>query len=301
MLFWGFNFISLKVLYPVMEPGAILFWRYFLMGGILVAICKLTGNSLQIPKEHRWRILFAGMNSMGIYMIMFMEGVKLTYAAEAAIILASNPVIVAVWMMLLKMEPKSYGKVLGGLVALVGVALVVLGRPGIVAGSKEASARLLGDLLMFIGAMSWSASVVLCKPISNQIKPLPLFTMSMLGGLPVVFLYGIGPALRVHWSEITPWQAINFGQVLFGSGVVGMVFYYKGIAQLPASVATMYQFLVPILATVFGAIVLHEHLAWVQACGLAVLIVGVSVAMGLIRLARVKTPALIEAIDDASV
>ena len=82
MLFWGFNFISLKILFPVMEPAAILFWRYFAMGGILVAICQLTGNSLKIPRDYRNRILFAGFNSMGLYMIFFMEGVKLTYAAE---------------------------------------------------------------------------------------------------------------------------------------------------------------------------------------------------------------------------
>ncbi|MBS1702538.1 MAG: DMT family transporter [Armatimonadetes bacterium] len=286
MLFWGFNFISLKVLYPVMEPGAIMFWRYFVMGGVLVLVCKFTGHSLKIPAEHRNRILFAGLNSMGIYMILFMEGVKFTYAAEAAIILASNPIIVAIWMMVLKQEPRSYAKVVGGIIALVGVAVVILGRPGMMSGSVDALNRIKGDLLMLLGAISWSWSVVLCKPISGEIKPLPLFTMSMLGGLPVIFLFGLMPALQVHWGDLSHWQWANFAQISFGSGVIGMVFYYKGISQLPASVATLHQFLVPILATGFASLVLGEHLAWIQAGGLLIVIAGVGIANGLIKVRR---------------
>ena len=283
MLFWGFNFISLKILFPVMEPGAILFWRYFVMGGVLVAVCKFTGQSLELPKEHRNKILFAGLNSMGIYMIFFMEGVKLTSAGEAAIILVTNPIMVAIWMMVLRLEPRSIAKVIGSIVAFVGVGLVILGRPGVVATSKETTDRLLGDLFMILGAVSWSWSVVISKPLSAHIKPLPLFTMSMLGGLPVVLIYGLAPALRVHWNVFTPWQWTNFAQIALGSGVIGMVFYYKGISQLPASIATMHQFLVPVLATGFAAAILDERLAWVQAIGLAVLFVGVLVAMKMIK------------------
>ena len=169
MLFWGFNFISLKILFPVMAPAAILFWRYFLMGGILVAVCKLTGHSLKIPKEFRNQILFAGFNSMGIYMILFMEGTKLTYAGEAAIILVSNPIMVAIWMMVLKLEPRSYAKIVGGLLALVGVALVVMGRPGSISTSKETTMRIIGDGMMLLSAVAWSWSVVISKPISAHI------------------------------------------------------------------------------------------------------------------------------------
>lgn len=284
MLFWGFNFISLKVLYPVMEPAAIMFWRYVVMGSVLVGICLITGNSLKIPKEHRSRILFAGFNSMGIYMIFFMEGVKLTSASEAAIILATNPIMVAVWTMALKIEAKSYAKVLGTLVAFLGVAIVVAGRPTAGMATKEISDRLLGDFLMLLGAASWSWSVVISKPISAHIKPLPLFTMSMLGGLPVILIYGTLAATRVHWGAMSPWQLTNFAQISLGSGVVAMVFYYKGIQQLPASTATLYQFMVPILTTTFAAIILHERLVWIQAVGLVVLFAGVSVANGLVKL-----------------
>ena len=286
MLFWGFNFISLKILFPVMEPGAILFWRYFVMGAVLVGVCKVAGQSLNLPKEHRNKILFAGFNSMGIYMIFFMEGAKLTSAGEAAIILVTNPIMVAIWMMVLRLEPRSISKIIGSVIAFIGVGLVILGRPGLVSSSKETTDRLLGDLFMILGAVSWSWSVVISKPLSAHIKPLPLFTMSMLGGLPVVLLYGFAPALQVRWNAFTPWQWTNFAQVVLGSGVVGMVFYYKGISQLPASIATMHQFLVPVLATGFAALILHERLAWVQAIGLVVLFVGVLVAMKMIKWPR---------------
>ena len=65
-----------------------------------------------------------------------------------------------------------------------------------------------------------------------------------------------------------------------------MVFYYRGVAELPASVASLHQFLVPVLTTLFAAMILHERLAWVQGIGVAVLLVGLSVNVGLLKLTK---------------
>jgi drug/metabolite transporter (DMT)-like permease len=283
MLFWGFNFVSMKIVFPVMAPAAVVFWRYFLMGGVLIGLCLLTRQSLRIPGEHRNAILMTGFCSMGIYMVLFFEGVKRAPAGESAIILATNPIMVGVMSMVLGREPKSLARVLGSVVALTGVALVVLGRPGALVVSKETQDRLIGDLLLFLSAISWAASVILAKPVSTHIKPLPLFTMSMLGGLPVVLIYGWSAATSTQWSSFTAWHWINLAQIAFGSGVIAMVFYYKGVADLPASVASLHQFLVPVLTTLFAALLLRESLAWVQAIGVLVLLVGLSVNVGLIR------------------
>ncbi len=266
-----------------MAPAAVVFWRYFLMGGVLIGLCLLTRQSLRIPAEHRNAILMTGFCSMGIYMVLFFEGVKRAPAGESAIILATNPIMVGVMSMVLGREPKSLARVLGSVVALTGVALVVLGRPGALVVSKETQDRLIGDLLLFLSAISWAASVILAKPVSTHIKPLPLFTMSMLGGLPMVLIYGWSAATSTQWSSFTAWHWINLAQIAFGSGVIAMVFYYKGVADLPASVASLHQFLVPVLTTLFAALLLRESLAWVQAIGVLVLLVGLSVNVGLIR------------------
>ncbi len=281
MLFWGFNFVSLKVVYHVMEPGAVLFWRYFVMGGILVGICAATGQKLKFPPEHRTGILLAGLNSMGIYMVLFMEGVKRAPAGESAIILATNPIMVGVMSMMLGREPKSWIRFWGSIIALLGVALVVLGRPGALSVDKETSVRLWGDLLLFLSSISWAGSVVIAKPISAHVRPLPLFTMSMLGGLPIVVLYGFSSAMRVQWGAFGGWEWLNLAQITFGSGVIAMVFYYRGVADLPASVAALHQFLVPVIATAVAAVVLHERLGWIQAVGLVVLFWGMSVNLGI--------------------
>lgn len=284
MLFWGFNFVSMKIVFPVMEPSAVVFWRYFLMGGVLVLICWASRQSLRIPAEHRTAILLTGFFSMGIYMVLFFEGVKRAPAGESAIILATNPIMVGIMSMILGREPKSIARVLGSLIALAGVALVVLGRPGALVVSRETQARLVGDLMLFLSAIAWAASVILAKPVSAHIKPLPLFTMSMLGGLPVVVIYGLSAALNTHWASFTAWHWVNLAQIALGSGVIAMVFYYRGVAELPASVASLHQFLVPVLTTLFAAILLHERLAWVQGIGVAVLLVGLSVNVGLVNL-----------------
>ncbi len=290
MLFWGFNFVSMKLVFPVMAPAAVVFWRYFLMGAVLVLICLATRQSLKIPSEYRLVVLLTGFFSMGIYMVLFFEGVKRAPAGESAIILATNPIMVGVMSMILGREPKSVARVLGSVVALAGVALVVLGRPGALTVSKETHERLVGDLLLFLSAFAWAASVILAKPVSAHIKPLPLFTMSMLGGLPVVLLYGWSAAMSTNWASFSTWQWVNFAQIALGSGVIAMVFYYRGVAELPASVASLHQFLVPVLTTLFAAMILHERLAWVQGVGVAILLFGLSVNVGLVNLKRRNDP-----------
>lgn len=286
MLFWGFNFVSMKIIFPVMAPSAVVFWRYFLMGAVLVLICLASKQSLRMPAEHRFAILLTGFFSMGIYMVLFFEGVKRAPAGESAIILATNPIMVGVMSMILGREPKSRVRVLGSVVALAGVALVVWGRPGSMVTAKETSERVVGDVLLFLSAIAWAASVILAKPVSAHVKPLPLFTMSMLGGLPVVAIYGFSDAFRTNWGAFTSWHWLNLAQIAFGSGVVAMVFYYRGVAELPASVASLHQFLVPVLTTLFAAVILHERLAWVQGIGVAILLVGLSINVGLVKLTK---------------
>jgi drug/metabolite transporter (DMT)-like permease len=290
MLFWGFNFVSMKIIFPVMAPSAVVFWRYFLMGAVLVLICLVSRQSLRIPAEHRLSILLTGFFSMGIYMVLFFEGVKRAPAGESAIILATNPIMVGVMSMILGREPKSRVRVLGSVVALAGVALVVWGRPGSMVTAKETSDRVVGDVLLFLSAIAWAASVILAKPVSAHVKPLPLFTMSMLGGLPVVVVYGLSEAFRTNWAAFTGWHWLNLAQIAFGSGVVAMVFYYRGVADLPASVASLHQFLVPVLTTLFAAVILHERLAWVQGIGVAILLVGLSSNGGRVKSKKKNDP-----------
>ena len=275
MLFWGYNFISLKFIYQVMEPGSVLFWRYFVMWVALVLLCLATKQSLHVPKQHRWRIYLAGFNSMGIYMILFMEGVKLSSASESAIILSTVPIMVAISAMALKYEKYEPVKLAGGLVALVGVGIIILGKPHVNAGSNP----LLGDFLLFLSAISWTVSVILAKPASKDMHPLPMFTMSMLGGLPLVVGYGIGPALATDWSKFEPMHWANFTQIAFGSGGIAMVCYYKGISQLPASAVAIHQFFVPVIATIFGAWLLHERMVWMQGVGAVIMLVGIFFAV----------------------
>lgn len=187
--------------------------------------------------------------------------------------------MVAVGAMLLGYEKFSWSKILGGIIALFGVGLVVFGRPHAQSGTSS----FLGDVLLFLSAISWAWSVIIAKPITQHIKPLPLFTMSMLGGLPLVVLYGWNPAMAVRLSDFQLVHWLNFAQIAFGSGVIAMVFYYRGVTMLPASTATLHQMLVPLLTTAFAAVILGERLVPIQGIGAAILLFGLSIAMGLIK------------------
>jgi drug/metabolite transporter (DMT)-like permease len=72
-----------------------------------------------------------------------------------------------------------------------------------------------------------------------------------------------------------------------GSGLA-FVLSLRNIRLIGASRSSMVTYLMPIFSIVVGVIVLHEHITWYQPVGGLVVLLGVAVSQGLLRLARRK-------------
>ncbi len=270
VLSWGFNFVSLKILYRDMEPAAVMFMRFFLMGALLAGICRWRGQSLRYPKEDFWRILAVGFMAMGVYMVFFLEGLRHTSPAEGAILLATAPVFTFLLSCALKQEPFSFSALVGSLVAFTGVCIVILG--GV---KSETSGTLLGNLTVLFSALLWSISVVMMRPLLSKYDAMRVFTLSMPGALPLLVVYGLAATLNTDFAAVSTLGWLMFAQVVLLSGVVAFVCFYQGIHQIGPSRAAMYQFFIPPTAALFQWIFMGQPLVLLQSVGLLVLLAGV--------------------------
>jgi drug/metabolite transporter (DMT)-like permease len=271
VLVWGFNFVAVKVLYQQMTPAAVSLVRFVPMYLLLLLFCRLRGESLKYTRDSL-PVLIQGFLSMGIYMVVFLEGMDRTSPAEGAIILASAPIFVAIFSVLAKQERFTPGAVLGAVVAFIGTAIVIA------AGAKSSGGSMVGNLLILASAIVWAYSAVLSKPLVNRYSPVQSLTLSMPAALLVLIPYGLVATIQTPWKDLTPTTWGMLTHVVFGAGVLGFVGFYEGVkAQGPAA-AMMYQFFVPIVAAIFGYWILGQHLTGLQLFGLAVVIAGVSIA-----------------------
>lgn len=269
ILFWGFNFVSIKLINPAEVPAAaVLGFRYGLQWIVLVAIGLIMRWPIWPRGEHRNRILLVGLLTMGLYMSFFLIGTVRTRPADSAVILATMPVFTWLFAILFGQDSFNWGRLGSSVVAFGGVALVILG--GHHAPGKGTD--FLGDALIFVGGLFWSLGIVIARPALAGLRPLTFFTQTMPGALPVVAAVSIGPLLNVRWDAISPISWINLTQLVLGSGVLATATYYRGIADLGAAGATAYQFLVPIVAAGFAWLILGQSLVPIQGLGIAILI-----------------------------
>lgn len=74
-----------------------------------------------------------------------------------------------------------------------------------------------------------------------------------------------------------------------GSGIA-FVLNLRMIRLIGASMTSMVTYIMPIFAIVVGVLVLDEHLTWYQPVGALIVLTGVAVSQGVIRIARSRKP-----------
>src|SRR2546421_6693876 len=92
MLLWGFNFVAIKLVFKEIPPSAAVLARFFVMYAALLVLCRLRGLSIKYPPRDTPKILFQGFLAMGLYLVLFFQGMQASTAAEGAILLATGPV-----------------------------------------------------------------------------------------------------------------------------------------------------------------------------------------------------------------
>ncbi len=276
VVFWGYNFVALKVVNKEMTPLALGLVRWVLGMAGMALLCWIIKVPLKVSRKDLPLTLLQGFFSMGLYMIVFLIGASMTSPAEAAIILATAPIFTALCAAALRQERLSPIVLGWATVAFAGVTLVVLGGAGGLGGMNRH--RLIGDLVMLLSSVLWAISATLSRPLVIKYSPFTVLTVSMWGALPVWLVFGIGPTLAMDFGAMSfsGWAHLLF--VVICAGILGFVGFYMGVSKIGAPGAMLYQYCVSPLATIFSFLVLRTGLVWLQILGFGLVLFGVVMA-----------------------
>jgi drug/metabolite transporter (DMT)-like permease len=67
---------------------------------------------------------------------------------------------------------------------------------------------------------------------------------------------------------------------------VAFVVYYRLLETAPASYVSMTTYLIPVFGVILGVLVLNEKLTWYAYAGFALILLGVMIVNGLLKLKR---------------
>ncbi|MFZ5425352.1 MAG: DMT family transporter [Thermodesulfobacteriota bacterium] len=271
---WGGTFIAGRVLGQEISPFPASFLRFVAANIVLVSFYLMKEGRPPKP-DARLLLLVAGLGATGVfgYNAFFLWGLQSVPAGRAAIIVAGNPVFIALFSWLLFREPLTRLKAAGIAMCLTGAAVVIgRGNPlGLFSGQVS-----LGDLAIAGAMFSWVCYSLLGKKVMGRLTPLAAVTFSCLAGMVML----LPPALNAGLAEqaaslsLTGWACIVYLGV-FGTAL-GFVWFYQGIREIGASRAAVFINFVPVSAAVMGALLLGESLDAAIVAGGAMVLTGVA-------------------------
>jgi drug/metabolite transporter (DMT)-like permease len=216
------------------------------------------------------RLAALGVFGVAANQLCFALAMTMTSVAHASLIIATTPVQVLALAALRGQERFTPRKAAGMLVAAAGIALLNLSP-----GKADRGASAAGDLLVFLGALSFSLYTVASKEIAARHGSVTANTFSYAASaavtLPLIFWQGRG----FGWGAVPAagWAAVLF-MAIFPSVVCYLIFGYA-LSKLPASRVSAFSYTQPLIATLTGYVALGEPVTAAVALGGMLVLSGV--------------------------
>jgi drug/metabolite transporter (DMT)-like permease len=290
---WGASFLFMRM-------GANEFGGMALAGmrAIGAAICSaplLTRTRVTEMRTH-WRdIAIVGIANSALPFVLFSFAAQSLPAGVSAISDAIAPLLVALsgWMLLgEKLSPmQASGLVIG----FTGVVWLVAGTVGFGGGTHAmgwAMAACLGANVCYTFGAHYSH-----RRLRSGVTPLSVATGSQLAAAVLLLPFTVW-MWPVRTPGLTAWLAVLGLAALCTS--LAYVLFYGLMARVGASRSMVVMFLIPVFGVVWGLIFLHEPVTLAMAGGCIVILLGVALTTGLLRLRRNRGPASSEVVVEHS-
>ena len=287
MIFWGGTFVSGRMLAGHVSPISASFLRFTTAATILLTVLYRQNRGFpHVPGRLLLPIFCLSLTGVFSYNILFFWGLQTIDASRASVIIASNPIFIAVFASLVFRERLGLIKSLGVPVSVAGAVIAISkGEPsGLLGGAFG-----WGDVMILGCVLSWVAFSLIGKTVIARIPPLTAITYaSTVGALLLLF-----PAVMDGvFENIFRYSLLDWGNILFlgiFGTALGFVWYYQGIEYIGATRAALFINLVPLCAIFSAFLLLGEPVTASLLAGTALVLSGVYLTnYGLLHLHKLK-------------
>src|SRR4051812_8638578 len=277
---WGSSFLFIKVAVREVSPGEVVFGRV-LVGtlGLLPAVWFLGGWGPTWAGLRRfWRpLLLVGIFNAALPFWLLAWSEKKLDSGLAAVLQASMPLFTAGFVFFVARSERVTGlKLVGVVVGFLGVLLLVGAQP---------SGDVLSALAVLLTALLYAGSSVYA---AKRLRDAPVLVIS-LGALAFATVATLPLGIAQLPGELPSWKVIAAIVALGAAGLsVAYLLYFSLIAGSGAPYAALVTYLVPALALVYGAVFLDEAVTASALGGLALILAGVALGTGTLKLDRIR-------------
>lgn len=270
---YGITFTVAKDVMPVhIKPFGFILLRVGVAASLFWVIGSLFFKIEPIERKDIWRLIAAALFGIAINMLSFFKGLSYTTPINAAVIMATAPIMVFVFSIFILKEKILIRKIIGIVIGLIGTVILILyGQKSTATGSNIP----LGNLLVFINATSYSLYLVIAKKLTVKYHPFTFARWIYLIGLLMVLPFGFQEFSAIQWQSlpIDIWWKIGFVVVL--STFITYLFNLFALTKLKPTTVGIFIYLQPVVATIFALYVGSDSLNTVKIIATICIFIGI--------------------------
>ena len=266
-LLWGANFIVIKWGLEDVDPYAMTALRFFFI--VIPAIFFVSRPSVPLKVVALYGLLFGG----GLWGLVNLAVFLGTPAGSASLLLQLSAFFSIVAALIFFNEPVSRLKVIGIGLAFAGFVMVTVFR--------NENVPLIGIIIMFVAAVSWTICNMLIKKAKPSNVPSFIIWSSLFVPIPVLLI----PFFQVYNSSapeeffnlfaisgIKGWVSILFQSFL--TTLVGYGLWTRAITRYGLINVAPYSLLVPISGLFCGWVFYNEVMTRIEIIGAILILLG---------------------------
>jgi drug/metabolite transporter (DMT)-like permease len=275
------SYVALSRPLVLVLPVFLLAWLRFGIGGLATLHwLKRPANELPMSAQTRKFLFLESFFGNFLFSICMLNGMRMTTAVSAGVIMAAIPAVVAALSRVFLKEdikPRTWAAIA---CSVLGIGLLSLSKKELPTQDLQAlasdwmpSSALVGNALVFGAVVCEAAYAVIAKKLTGALSPRRITALINLWGLALMTPFGIYAAWSFDFGSVHAGSWLLLVCYALAASVWTVWLWMSGLKNVPASSAGVFTVMLPISATLVGVLVLGEPMTplhWV-AFGIALL------------------------------
>lgn len=265
-VFWGIPYFFIKIAVRELDPTVVVFARVSIAAIVLVPVA-IQRRALQQLRNRWLAIALLSFVQITIPFLLISYGEQHIASSLASLLIASEPLLVALFALRFDHRERVRGLRLAGLfVGLVGV-IVLLGFD--VSGDEQ---KLLGAALVLLATASYASGALLIRrPFVAALPDLGVVAVECAVGAVVLL-----PLTMTRLPARVPDLAVIISLLVLGlvCTALAMLTYFALLAEVGASRGIVFTYVNPAVSVLLGVTLLSEPLSIAIVAGFLLIIFG---------------------------
>ena len=280
---WGGSFLFMRVGAPEFGPVALAAVRVGLASAMLIPLLGWRGQLGELRRHWKALLIVGALNSAIPFVLFTFAALSIT-AGLSSIVNATTPLWTAVVAFVWLRQGLTPLRALGLVIGFAGVAFLAWDKASFKPGADHSANAGFWAMLACLGAtLCYGVAANATKRLLGGVAPLVVATGSQLAAalmlaLPAAWLWPASTPGTVAWSAALALAALCTAWAY--------ILYFRLMSRVGPTNAVSVTFLIPVFAMLWGAVFLQEAITAQMVFGGAIVLVGIALALGVVRFGR---------------